>query len=81
MSAIHDLGRAPTVGVGGPTTYANGAKVSTDTAAVAATVNQHQSAKGIPCLIDVAITHVGYSWYDRWPYALYIGQRKGILQL
>ena len=81
VSAIHDLGRASIIGVGGSTTYTNEAQVQTDTPANTAAVTQHHSAKGIPCLIDVAIAHVGYAWYDRWPYALYIGQRKGILQL
>ena len=76
VSAIHDLGKAPTIGVGVPTTYAKGAQVPTDTSAVAAPVIRYHSAKGIPCLIEVANAHVGYAGYDEWPYAHYIGQRK-----
>ena len=40
-AAIHILGRAPIIGVGGLTTYANGAQVPTDTPAVAAATAAH----------------------------------------
>merc|ERR1712136_434290 len=73
-AAIHILGRAPMIGVGGLTTYANGAQVPTDTPAVAAATAQHLAAKGTPILQDVVIPHVGYAGY---PYAAHlIGKRE-----
>jgi len=72
-AAIHILGRAPIIGVGGLTTYANGAVVPTDTPAVAAATAQHLAAKGTPIVQDVAVAHYGYAG---WPYAHYIGKRE-----
>ena len=79
-ASIHILGRAPIIGVGEPTTKANGAQVPTDTPAVATAVTQHLFAREIPCVQDVVIAHVGYAGNDRWPFAYYIGQRKGYTQ-
>merc|ERR1712133_91251 len=78
-AAIHILGRAPIIGVGGLTTYANGAQVPTDTPAVAAATAAHLAVKGTPILQDVAVApvaHVGYAGYGGWPYAHYIGKRE-----
>merc|ERR1712212_1344959 len=75
-AAIHILGRAPIIGVGGLTTYANGAQVPTDTPAVAAATAQHLAVKGTPILQDVAIAQVGYAGYGGWPYSHYIGKRE-----
>merc|ERR1712136_621615 len=78
-AAIHILGRAPIIGVGGLTTYANGAQVPTVTPAVAAATAAHLAAKGTPILQDVAVApvaHVGYAGYGGWPYAHYIGKRE-----
>ena len=78
-AAIHILGRAPIIGVGGLTTYANGAQVPTDTPAVAAATAAHLAAKGTPILQDVAVpavAHVGYAGYAGWPYGHYIGKRE-----
>merc|ERR1712243_291267 len=75
-AAIHILGRAPIIGVGGLTTYANGAQVPTDTPAVAAATAQHLAVKGTPILQDVAIAPVGYAGYGGWPYSHYIGKRE-----
>merc|ERR1712136_319739 len=72
--AIHIPGRAPIIGVGGLTTYANGAQVPTDTPAVAAATTQHLAVKGTPILQDVIIPPVGYAGY---PYAAHlIGKRE-----
>jgi len=75
-AAIHILGRAPIIGVGGLTTYANGAQVPTDTPAVAAATAAHLAAKGTPILQDVAVAGYGYAGYGGWPYAHYIGKRE-----
>jgi len=75
-AAIHILGRAPIIGVGGLTTYANGAQVPTDTPAVAAATAAHLALKGTPILQDVAVAPVGYAGYGGWPYAHYLGKRE-----
>merc|ERR1712165_272526 len=72
-AAIHILGRAPIIGVGGLTTYANGAQVPTDTPAVAAATAAHLAARGTPALHTGLVAHYGYAGY---PYAHYLGKRE-----